>query len=598
MRQHEATVQGFGRRMLRQQRLIRGVFGSPLRVRLVAVVVAAMVALFPVSVPAHADTLQCETPVLDLTDGHVLDTPTVIGGVAQLSDATGADVFVRAFQSTPGGTAAVWWADAYPKCPAWLGADGKTPKPNVMVIEFGMDHTSAIEYGSNFHRLDSQVDQLRAGMGKHLRQGNYTGAVIDTLSSLQTALTSPASDSAKPGSQSHDWTVFKRDVSIFLTVIAVIAVVWLLVFVLIRLRAARLRRVRARQRLAKAHSDAATAVLASDLTAPRIQIDTARSDAEDGVSLEAIDNLAAEQGDLSGEFAQWSDQPVPTSTEELHSRAARFERITTGLQKVQSDADALVAAAEKRVADCTPARKRADLDAELQLLDDQKREIEFLSVEPITQRAALRAARDKLTSLALSMDNGGSPLRNDIDSALDDSATTRSAVAKQVSRGREAHADLNRIAEKAERAQQRYSSVVSGVTADTAASVVSTAAAVESDVQRLQCRLGAGELELDSLVSEVASLDARMNAATAEADKQHKKHKASRRAHTGYPSDRRSPSSSSSDFSAGLITGTILGSHSDASSSSSYDYGGGSSGGWDSGFSSGGDFGGGSSGSW
>lgn len=595
MLQHDGSLQRIRRGAMPAWARYR--IPRPVRLTAAAAAVAA-VALGPVAIPAHADALECQRPVLDLTDAHVLDTAAVTGKAVQLSEATGADVFVRAFQSTPGGSAAVWWADAYRECPAWLGADRKTPKPNVLVVEFGMDHTSAVEYGSSFHRLDSQVDRLRAGMGTHLRQGDYTGAVTETLSSIQVALTSSASESAKPTPQMHDSSAVLRIVGTFLAVIAAIALVWLVVALLVRLRAARMRRISARRRLTKAHNDAATAVLASDLTAARLQLDIARGNAEGGVGLEAIEKLAADQGELSGEFAQWAGQSVPKYTDEIDRRAACFETIAEGLQKVQDDADTLVEAAEKRVSDCTLERKRADVDAELQLLDGQEREIAFLSVNPTAQKTALKNARNKLTSLAVSMDRGDTPLRNDVDTALCESAAVRATVADQVAQGREAHADLNRISEKAQRAQEKYSSTVAGVTTDTAALAVSDAKAVERDIERLQRKLGAGELELDSLISEVATLNVRVDAATAEADRQHKKHKAARRTKTNYSSRSRSASSDSSDFSTGLITGAILGSHNDSSSSSSYDYGGGSSGGWDSGFSSGGDFGGGSSGGW
>lgn len=175
---------------------------------------------------------------------------------------------------------------------------------------------------------------------------------------------------------------------------------------------------------------------------------------------------------------------------------------------------------------------------------------------------------------------------------------TRSEVAEQVERSREAHEELQRIAEKAQDVQERYSFTVAGVTSATASDIVAAAAAVAGDVQQLQSRLGAGELELDALVSEVAALSVRMGAATAEADKQRKKHRAARRAGSRYPSRTESVSSSGPDFSTGFIAGSVLGSSGHSSPPSSYDFGGGSSGGWDSGFSSGGDFGGGSSGGW
>lgn len=567
-------------------------------IRLLAATTAAVTALAPGSITASADPVQCQEQVLDLTNDRVLDTSKVAGSAAQLSQTTGADVFVRAFQSTPGDSAAVWWRQAYPECPAWLATDGKTPKPNVLVVEFGLDHTSAVEYGSNFHRLDSDVDHLRAGMGTHLRRGDYTEAVTATLSTIQSLLTSRPVADPQPDAQGDDSAAFKHAVEVIFWVICAIAAACFLIEALLRLRAARRRRRQALERLAKARSDAAAAVLHSDLAAVRIQIEATRSEAEGGVSLDAIDQLADRQGELSGEFTQWAGEPIPKSIAEILGRARTFERIESGLNGTHSEANALALAADKRVADCAPEKKRQDLDEELQQLGEQEHSIAFLSVEPVSQRAALNAMRDKLTALTRSMDSGVNLQRDEIDAALAVSVATRSEVAEQVERSREAHEELQRIAEKAQDVQERYSFTVTGVTSATASDTVAAAAAVAGDVQQLQSRLGAGELELDDLVSEVAALSVRMGAATAEADKQRKKHRAARRAGSRYPSRTESVSSSGPDFSTGFIAGSVLGSSGHSSPPSSYDFGGGSSGGWDSGFSSGGDFGGGSSGGW
>lgn len=72
-------------------------------IRLLAATTAAVTALAPGSITASADPVQCQEQVLDLTNDRVLDTSKVAGSAAQLSQTTGADVFVRAFQSTPGG---------------------------------------------------------------------------------------------------------------------------------------------------------------------------------------------------------------------------------------------------------------------------------------------------------------------------------------------------------------------------------------------------------------------------------------------------------------------------------------------------------------
>ncbi|CPY91670.1 Uncharacterised protein [Mycobacteroides abscessus] len=107
----------------------RSTFRRSRGIRLLAATTAAVTALAPGSITASADPVQCQEQVLDLTNDRVLDTSKVTSSAAQLSQTTGADVFVRAFQSTPGDSAAVWWRQAYPECPAWLATDGKNPNP-------------------------------------------------------------------------------------------------------------------------------------------------------------------------------------------------------------------------------------------------------------------------------------------------------------------------------------------------------------------------------------------------------------------------------------------------------------------------------------
>lgn len=159
----------------------------------ISAVLMAVIPSFLLTAPAAVadiSTDTCVEHVVDMTDKHVLDTDTINAAVVNLQNSTGADVYVRAFQTTPEGNAASWWREAYKGCPAWLAPDGTTPSPNIVVIEFGLDHTSAIAYGSNWNdKLDKVVDNIRSReLNSGLKSGKYTNAVTDTLFTLDKAL--------------------------------------------------------------------------------------------------------------------------------------------------------------------------------------------------------------------------------------------------------------------------------------------------------------------------------------------------------------------------------------------------------------------------
>ena len=85
-----------------------------------AVLMAVIPSLLLTAPAAVADisTDTCVEHVVDMTDKHVLDTDTINVAVVNLQNSTGADVYVRAFQTTPEGSAASWWREAYKGCPA------------------------------------------------------------------------------------------------------------------------------------------------------------------------------------------------------------------------------------------------------------------------------------------------------------------------------------------------------------------------------------------------------------------------------------------------------------------------------------------------
>jgi uncharacterized membrane protein YgcG len=307
----------------------------------VSVLAMALALLVPSAPAALADTSVCTTKVVDLTDTHVLDQGTISSAVTAAETAMGADIYVRAYQHTPGGNAASWWRQTYPKCSAWVSADGKTPKPNVLVIEFGMDRTSAIAYGSNFDYLASQVDAIRAKkLNSSLREREYTDGVLNTLTALKNVKENGS------GIADDDAGVIVLG---FLAVVAGIALLGALVYGNVRIvRAFLAHRDRRRDlkfRLAAALHDldtnraaAATAVSTADvgdLTA-RFELAVAGLPQPRRPELRAqFDQDVRRINELSGEFAELSARPEPghgyRNLSELRELSSAYRNIEDGL---------------------------------------------------------------------------------------------------------------------------------------------------------------------------------------------------------------------------------------------------------------------------
>ncbi len=155
------------------------------RIAAALVVSLSMGLLFAGASSAQAEDVDmCTTPVVDLTSDHMLDTATVEAAVEQ-ANATGADFYVRAFESTPGGSLDAYWQESIKDCANWRSgsAENGVPKGNIIMVAFGMDRQSAIFYGSGFNETIgvNRANDLRADMNEQFRAGNFTTKFIETF---------------------------------------------------------------------------------------------------------------------------------------------------------------------------------------------------------------------------------------------------------------------------------------------------------------------------------------------------------------------------------------------------------------------------------
>ncbi|KXO90935.1 hypothetical protein AXK58_21105 [Tsukamurella tyrosinosolvens] len=571
--------------------------------------------------PAQADPAgACSAPVVDATHDKVLDSASVTTRVLDLRGATGADVYVRAFQNTPGGSAAVWWQDAYRECPSWLGADGKTPKPNLLVVQFGMDRTNAIQYGSSFHRLDPWVDRVRADMGVHLRRSDFTGAVTSTLVALDEAL-KPAPDATEGSGSAPLVSAPASDVSTMAGGRAMlrfaIGIIALAIFIfaafqsfhVLQTRSRRKEEAReARRRLdaairsfSAARSDATTAARTSGVEDAKVRATAAAAEAEGTVDLGAFTELLSRRDELRRKVDRPAGILDDGTEDKVLDRVAALTRLIEQLRSVDREAVALADAAEAKIALCTPERKRADLEAEARLLDQQAATSEVPGIDLSHTGATLRAKRDEVLASADLIGAGNVPPRADVDAALSEAAQLRASAADEVARAGHVISELNYVRDRAARIVEQYSRPVPGVSAEAAERAVVAAFEVTRKTDVTVSAIPAEGADLDALGSQVDDLRRAARAATEEVDRQVATHQAEGRRRAEEERRRRlarrSSSSSygtsyGSDYASGLATGAILGSLGSSNSSSSSSFGGG-------GYSGGGgDFGGGSSGSW
>lgn len=572
-------------------------------------------------IPARSEPV-CAAPVIDETADRVLDQPKVMEAVSTLERDTGTDVFVRAFQKTPGGDSGVWWRDAFARCSAWLGADGRTPKPNIVVVEFGLDHTSAIEYGSNLHRLDTQVDGIRSRkLGEGLRRGDFTGAVTSTLNALNEAIKAPAPP-AQPVAGGRGDGPNAAEVGAFFLKSLLILVLAVLSYVAGRLGLRRLRNWLENRRrlqvtlldLQKAKAAAAKAVLGPGLDAYKVRTDDALARVEGPFELIDLARLETRIAELSGQYADLDSEPTPRTAVAALSAQFDYESIAEGIDKVMRAAEERAQRAELRAEQCTIESKRADLQAaqdRAKAVFGRVQSAVDTGVDISEYQSALSAASEAVSADLNSLGGSDPVQRPDIDTDIANLEAAASAADSAVADVRAQVSWLADLSDKAKQLATQYEFDVPDVAPGTRVATLERVRRVHDRIEKNRLGLRSAGLDVDGLASMATELVSDLTAATAEADGQRRaaqkqrdairrkaeeeerakaaaarREREERAAQERAERRRRESAASSSSYSSGFSGGYISGSYSSGSS----DFGGG--------FSGGGDFGGGSSGSW
>jgi hypothetical protein len=127
------------------------------------------------SAAAAEPATTCNAMIIDATAGHVLQDDSAVTQAAARLEAKGADVRIRVLDSAPDGSLDAYEAAQLAACPSWSLQGGI--KPNLLVFLVSLDHQDAIFYGSNYSRMQGQVDQIRADMGGDFRGGNFATGI-------------------------------------------------------------------------------------------------------------------------------------------------------------------------------------------------------------------------------------------------------------------------------------------------------------------------------------------------------------------------------------------------------------------------------------
>lgn len=398
----------------------------------IKIITAGMVAVATLTVPAataHADTsATCTSKIVDDTTKHVLDMRVVESAVEDIEHELGVDVYVRAFQHTPNGDAAGWFRSAVAECSSWRGVDPDEPKPNLLVVEFGMDHTSAIAYGGNLDHLKTSIDGIRAkSINGNLRKGKFTRAVTDSLNAVKSAsLTStntgfpgsepltPLRDSKGPEISAGDFVLFITKFIIFPALL--IAAGWLSVLGFRRRKETVAELKEAQARLDKAKVAAGEAVLA-DVAGIHTRLDAAvfamPAKHRDGYAkkvTEHIDAILIASGECADILSQPDVAPRVRNRKDIASRAVAVEDAAAALRSAHRDAEEMISKVKEYVDSLSPeavAKVRQTIRHELDLVNtmlSDTHSLGFTVSKNSSELAALTSHEKGLDDIAEAVD--------------------------------------------------------------------------------------------------------------------------------------------------------------------------------------------------
>lgn len=504
-----------------------------------------IMALLMVAPAAHANT-ECGTPVLDTTDASVLDIERVTQAVNQARNDTGADIYVRAMQETPYGDSGVWWRKTYPTCPSWVHTDGEHPRANVLVIQFGLDRTSSINYGDNFKaKLDRRVDNIRGNaLGNGLRdamnsdEGDkreaFTRAVEQTLDATVEALHAPDSTPMDWGSI---WsTVWKWVLGILIT-LGGIATAWgsaLLSRLGFRKWKASVKErediAATRERIAVARGKASNAVLSVDneWLSITVETDAAAAKVEGGVDnmdgFTPLDELKEEINSASTDYRQLSDKSLPADLEGLKKVLTAYircaERITSALNRARDQIGVLNTAAkactvESKVSDLTDARDR--VMSAIRELDDESPKWAVVKDITVPVNDAVIALDVLITGMR---DGSEKRTRPEVDEIITDADNTESQVSLRLSSSLSADSRIREVGRKANVTVSAYSAPVADVPDDVRVKVLRRVQDVADRIVAYIKTLDAAHrtVPVSDVVAHVKKFEEELKHATAEGD--------------------------------------------------------------------------------
>ncbi len=587
--------------------------GSAIRKSMAAAAAVFTLALSACSTgaPPPAPASSCTAIVEDTTTDKVLNQDTVMQAVGTLERDTGVDVYVRAFQATPEGDPASWWRQAYSGCPAWLGADGQTPKPNVLVIEFGLDHTSAIEYGSGLHLLDPHIDRIRATtLGDGLRRGDFTGAVTSTLHDLGAALSAPAPSMSAVQSPSHQEpsptagstgdSSTSRILSWILAGLSCASIAlggFLGYRRLIRWIEDRRLLASAQDALRSARAVAAAAVASTAVDELKRRAVAASARIEGPFPAPGDGDALEEQVEtLKGQYSALEAGPPPRTLAEIRQARNGFVDITQGFETAKRVAEDLAERVEARVQECTREAKIADLSAARDRVGDTLAQVLYLAETGFDLQVHAEALADayRLIEADLETLKLGKVGRPAVDAHIEAAAAARSAASAAERQLQGTLHALNELTANAQRVLALYENAVADVAESTRVQTLQHVRLVNDRIGEQRRSLLDSRMTVEQLSTVTDQLREMLNAATAVADGQRKAAQSARDAalrekealaRAEAARSRRSRGSYSGGYSTGYGGGYGAGSYYGG------DYGGG-------GYSGGGDYGGGSSGGW
>ncbi len=334
-------------------------------------VLAGMLLAFLLAPMASADTIDCSAKIVDKTSARVLDTAKVERALRTV-EAHGADVYVRAFQNTPGGNADAFWAQGLAQCSNWRTPDGE-PKANVIMVTFGMDRSMGIFFNaSSFPSLNKSFGTIMSrDMKPNFRSEDFTAGVTSALNSIGREI-----DPNKPAPTPTDYSgVWK---AVLWTLIAITSATALVCGAVRGMRWRRRRQdaARDRQKAQVLAQKAKTRVvmLLVELKEPS-QLRAGFALASDGLPAKLVDKHAKTLGDILETFGVANDAYVelgrdPEGDPDAQLSTSRYKWLEEEFVSIADDMGSVNSRYKQLLDDVSADKRKLTRDARAQQVDD------------------------------------------------------------------------------------------------------------------------------------------------------------------------------------------------------------------------------------